>query len=612
MFKNGSKENSQKVAENSEIEKIFRKEAKPLEERVEQHQKKINNLIEIVSARFGEDVEDSNVNKKIQETIKDFTKKINNISDKNKEQYDKCIGLIYTNEEIINEIKNSLSEKDAEILELNKQLLDYLERNDELQKEFKEKFGETNKKIGKINYVGITNKFDKMLKEENKKLAVKVDGLYDDLKEKISSVRQDLYATEKSILKQVTNLSQLVDKNQSIINDVKSSFDEKGDDKVNVKEIAQALTNKIVEAKAETKRRFTQVEHIIADNTNKINDIKNFATQLDENKKALEDLNKKVTKQTNNFNGLVTANKGYFTHTDNIKKELADLNKKTQKTFELVYSNIEKSIKENNDTINAKIDELKNNELINESKKQTQELSTKLENNEQKYAKEKKDIEASINDIKKSFDSSIKAFEQEILDLKEKTNNFKQEGNNNSNIDDLKKSYDQYVKKVDTTLEKLTKSISAMQTKNTEGNKNLQIRIKNYIDAKNSKTINQINDAVNKLSLSFAEKEKLQQAQIEQLVNKKVKLIQKENEKLIKRQIEELNSSFGNNGIYSTNNLEPVTYGTQTKKKKSMFDFTDDSNLLMQSASSKKDLGGTKEEKPQILKFFYDDDDDIN
>ena len=612
MFKNGSKENSQKVAENSEIEKIFRKEAKPLEERVEQHQKKINNLIEIVSARFGEDVEDSNVNKKIQETIKDFTKKINNISDKNKEQYDKCIGLIYTNEENINEIKNSLSEKDAEILELNKQLLDYLERNDELQKEFKEKFGETNKKIGKINYVGITNKFDKMLKEENKKLAVKVDGLYDDLKEKISSVRQDLYATEKSILEQVTNLSQLVDKNQSIINDVKSSFDEKGDDKVNVKEIAQALTNKIVEAKAETKRRFTQVEHIIADNTNKINDIKNFATQLDENKKALEDLNKKVTKQTNNFNGLVTANKGYFTHTDNIKKELADLNKKTQKTFELVYSNIEKSIKENNDTINAKIDELKNNELINESKKQTQELSTKLENNEQKYAKEKKDIEASINDIKKSFDSSIKAFEQEILDLKEKTNNFKQEGNNNSNIDDLKKSYDQYVKKVDTTLEKLTKSISAMQTKNTEGNKNLQIRIKNYIDAKNSKTINQINDAVNKLSLSFAEKEKLQQAQIEQLVNKKVKLIQKENEKLIKRQIEELNSSFGNNGIYSTNNLEPVTYRTQTKKKKSMFDFTDDSNLLMQSASSKKDLGGTKEEKPQILKFFYDDDDDIN
>ena len=220
-------------------------------------------------------------------------------------------------------------------------------------------------------------------------------------------------------------------------------------------------------------------------------------------------------------------------------------------------------------------------------------------------------IEESVEKVKDSIDTSIDNVRKELLELKEETNTLKQ----NEDYDDLvelKKSYNQYVKKVDNAIEKLGKTIFAMQEKNTEGNKNLQVRIKKYIDNKNITTINQMNDIINKFGLSFKEREKIRQEEFEQLLNKKIKEIQKENEKLIKRQVEELNSSLLKNESYSANNSNlSANYNSDTKKSKKMYDFFDNSNYLMQSASSNKKIGSTKDEEPNILKFFFDDDEDI-
>ena len=356
----------------------------------------------------------------------------------------------------------------------------------------------------------------------------------------------------------------------------------------------------------------------------KINELAEQIKNIDANGKKYKDsYNNNLQSVKSTANTLIT----------NIKKDLSKLDEKTRKTFELVYENIEKNIKDSNDQLNAKIDELQNNmntqkqddlaidkiisknindlknEIISENKKHEEELYSKLNNNEEKYEKEIKDIESSLGEAKNNFDTSIQNIEQEILKLKETTNTLKLEEDNNSEVEDLKKNYNQYVKKVDITLEKLTKSVALMQEKNTEGNKNLQIRIKKYIDSKNLNTINQMNEMISKLSLSFGEREKLQNAEMEQMINKKIKEIQKENERLLKKRMEEMSQEVRINNSYS-NNIETIdNYKAPVKKKKNLYEPIDSDQMLKQSASNNKTLGGTKEGKSQILKFFYDDDD---
>ena len=185
------------------------------------------------------------------------------------------MGLIYTNEENITEMKNNLNEKDAQILEINKQFIDFLEQYEEQKKQLKEKFSDTNKKISKINYMGITGKFDKMQKEQNKKLTAKVDEVEDKFKEKMENIRQDLYSSEKSLLDKINGLNEIIINNQKVIDGLKNKKNNtnKTEDNVNAKEITEALSNKLKKIRTENIEAIEQIQKQVEEKGQAIKDL---------------------------------------------------------------------------------------------------------------------------------------------------------------------------------------------------------------------------------------------------------------------------------------------------------------------------------------------------
>ena len=75
MFKNGKEINSNGLSEKEELEQTYKQQLKLLNSKIQEQQNSIDKLVDFVSAKFGEDISDSKINKRI-ENLEDSVKKI--------------------------------------------------------------------------------------------------------------------------------------------------------------------------------------------------------------------------------------------------------------------------------------------------------------------------------------------------------------------------------------------------------------------------------------------------------------------------------------------------------------------------------------------------------
>ena len=142
---------------------------------------------------------------------------------------------------------------------------------------------------------------------------------------------------------------------------------------------------------------------------------------------------------------------------------------------------------------------------------------------------------------------------------------------NDSNLEHLKNEYDKYVVLVNNSLNKINETMVATQKKNIENSKNLQLKIKAYIDNKIKGIDNKsyVDEVISKLNLSIIEKEKLQKIEMEEIINKKLKEIQKENERILNKKIQEISNMLINQNVYnSSNNIDIIKEKPKQKKTK--------------------------------------------
>ena len=259
---------------------------------------------------------------------------------------------------------------------------------------------------------------------------------------------------------------------------------------------------------------------------------------------------------------------------------------------------------------NIKLEEkIKNTLLTSEQIKE--ELNEQIINNHDENKAELEKISETVENIKNEMQDTITTIGQKISKVKQEVASTL-ENHNNEDIELLKKDYNKYVTKVNNELAKISKDLLNAQKKNLEQNRNLQAKIKAYIDAKIEKINNsqETEEIINNLNLSMLEREKLQKLEMEELLNKKLKKIQKGNEELLNKKVEEMFSKLMKENSTDVrpepNNV--TFYEKPPKKKKNMYEVIDEEKILKRSASSKNPLPTEKERKAQILKFLYDDE----
>ena len=744
MFKNVKNNNEVEYVDKDEIEdteKTYKYHIKVFDGKLAEQQKKIEEIVDFISAKFGEDCLDSDINnqvKKLENSLAEVETKfkkyiegnsdilrgeidnknkkiydeIENIKKKKKNFYEKYFSELEKNENIINNLKELISQKDLQVAFLETKLDDFIKKNEEYKNTIKEEFKDTEKKIDKINYMGITRKFEKMLKDKYKSNDNEIDEIknsvnmnYDDLKslidinesnttEKINSIfEKELPEIRQSAMdfytelgnenvqnkNNIENIFKNINKNEDIINNINIKLKEQSDIIVkNENEINDKLKEQsdiITKNENEFNDKLKEQSDIITKNENEFNDkLKEQNDVITKNENyfniKIKEQNDIIIKNENKLNIKFDELKNQFENAldcgkDSLQKEMEQLKqsirqentksnlnndekfKNIVEATKITYGKLDKRIKEENsslkETVNLNknaITALKNNiqqdslntiqkienaensiELLYQSISSLEEKYNSVEQMkneliENKVNKEDNDnnlkkIGNTIKDIRFNFDKSINEVKKDIMQIKEDTNKIKLQEKTNNNSEEISKNYNQYVKKVENVIDKVNKSIINIQENNKEQNKNLQLKIKAYIDNRNTNTINQLKETINRLNLSIIEKEKAQKIEMEELLNKKIKEIQKENERILKKKIEELNNQTRNNfDEYNKNSISLINEYKPTKRgRKKIYDPVDDSINLKQTASNNKKLDMPKENKSQVLKFFFDDDD---
>lgn len=696
MFKNVKNNNEVEYVEKEELEdteKTYKYHIKIFDGKLAEQQKKIEEIVDFISAKFGEDCLDSDINnqvKEIEKNVSDLEEKfkkyiednsdilrtevdkknrkfydeIENINDVQTKFYEKYFAELENNEKQINELKEQISQKDLQVVFLETKLDDFIKKNEEYKNTIKEEFKDTDKKIDKINYMGITRKFEKMLKDKYKSNDNEIDEIkksltsnFDDLKnlidinesstsdkfniileKELPEIKQNTLAIysdlkDKSIQNKnnIENILKDLQKNEDIINSFNAKLKAQSDSISNSEKnlnlkigtIKSEVENTLNNNKENLQNVIKQLKQDIKQENIKanLNSDGKFKKLVEATKTAYGKLDNKIKEENASLKEIVNLNKNAITMLKNsMQQDSVNTIQKIENT-ENYINNFNQNINELNQNINSLeekyIDLNQNINGLEEKYTDFEKLKTDFEQN--KVDNEKNDnnfkiIEKTINDIKSNFDKSINDVKKEVVKIKEDTNKIKSQEKTNINTEEFSKNYNQYVKKVESVVEKLNKSIANIQEQNKEQNKNLQLKIKAYIDNRNTSTINQLKETINKLNLSIVEKEKAQKIEMEEVLNKKIKEIQKENERILKKKIEELSNQMRNNfNEYNQNNISLIDDYKPTKRgRKKIYDPVDDSINLKQTASNNKKLDMPKENKSQVLKFFFDDDDDIN
>lgn len=612
MFK---KEENINYISKEEVNKIYEYQKKLFDSKIEDQQKKIDDLVDYISVRFGDDLEKSDITKKlksiesdlkkikiqykndieeninilkkqIDETNKDTIQSFNNVNEKQTEITNKYSEFFQIYNTEADKITNELKERNNQILELYEYVQHYIKNEQDYKSDIRKQFEDTDKKIGKINYMGITGKFDKKLKEAKKDINNQIANTKKDIETLINEVQKD-------------NNENLINKLASIRLDIESN-----------KEILDKVDEKILD-------KITNINKDIQDNITGVEKLQNIVNNNnEENQKNIVNLNTNMA----NLNQQIESNSNTIKQIVNVinnnneennqkitafNTNIASLNEKIRNN-ENIAKRLESIVKNNNIKAVEKIDTLNTNiQTIQE------ELKAQIKSANNKNKNDIKNVKVLVDGINNSVNSSIENIEQDILTLREEIKNTLETNNiATGDIESLRKDYNKYILKMDKELSKISNAIISVQKKNNETNKNLQIKIKAYIDNKiaNINNTENIESIINKLNLSMEQKEKLQRAQMEQLLNKKLKEIQKENERILNKKIEEINNTIRNNRLYNNVNSTQISNDKPAHKKKNIYEVIDENQILKRSAASKSPIPTTKPGKSQILKFFYDEE----
>lgn len=646
MFKN-IKDNNLEFISRDELEKTYKYQTRLFDSKIEEQQKKINELIDFISARFGDEFTKSNISEKIQEVENDLqslkniyntsiqentsyikteienhkkhvNEELDHLNDTQIKSYNKYYKILEEKGKQIEDIKNTLQEKDTKIANINNKLEEYLKTNLDYKKILEDEFDAVDKKISKINYNGITTKFEKKVNEQNKIIESKISKLEEVTNNKVAGLKKDFELGNKISSDKIATLSTKIQTNISKIDEL--------DNKVTVTVLD---TNKDIK---NNEKKLNQLEEKINTNLSEITEKqKELLVKIEGNKENNNELSDDITKLYKSFQNTEEC-------INNIKIKLSECEenlKKESKNQDIVLGELEENINRKIDKSNETIDELnglaKSNKdtisqlnkkidtefnefkayILDENKKLKDNINIETNNKLNKNIQEIKSTVASFKNVKANMEYSINNIQKQILELKNNTNNNNDEQTIKSDFYEFKKEYNQYTRKVDSVLNKVNKSILNIQEQSKENNKNLQVKIKSYIDSKNSSTINELNEVINKLALSMAEKEKLQKIEMEEIFSRKLKEIQKENERILNKKIEEINNAMRKNFNYTkTNNMNIINREKNINNtRKNMYELIDSSKILKQTADTNKKFDEPKEKKSQILKFFYDDDD---
>lgn len=719
MFK-GNKEKDNNYISTEEVDKIYEFQKKAFNAQIAEQDKKIEELVDYVSARFGEDISNSNVETRLK-NIENNLQEIQINYKTNLEQMTKSIKkeIEKENKKITTDNISVGKEDNKKISNLDQKLQQHIEDEELYKKEIEKEFKNTNQKISKINYLGITSKFDKKIKEECGKINGQIKEIKDQTEEDITKLGeqfldnlkqvhekyqasgeeilklQNMFVTEnEKVIAEIENNENrvvaldegLTDKIEDINKDLQkiensvTNLDKKlikeisivNENSQNIQNSANNLEEKLLKEIQETNTKLKnnelvvkKIDKTLSDKTEKINlKVKENETATNRLDKKIEAINAKTQNNEMTIVGLEAKWTKQNEQTREAINKLKDISKNknikleekikladekliaTQEEINSIRENLDIQIEtvkqeannkyiqfetDTNEKIDTKLQEVvakienPKNEIskINNSLKQIKkdtlletekikdQLNEQIINSQNENKSELENIAGAVENIKGEMEETITAIGQEISNLKQevKTN---LENHDNTDIEILKKDYNKYVTKMNNELAKISKDLINAQKKNLEQNRNLQVKIKAYIDAKIEKSSNteKVEGLINDLNLSILEREKLQKLEMEELLSKKLKEIQKENERILNKKIEEISSRLiRENSINTRQKPNNVTLYEETpKKKKNMYELIDEEQILKRSAASKNPLSTTKEGKSQILKFFYDDE----
>lgn len=597
MFKN-SKDNNDNFINKEELDKAYKHQEKLFNSKIEEQQNQINELVDYISAKFGEDYKKSDVNIK----IKDLEDAINKANEGNINVFHEYNEQFAKNKKEIKELKEIIDKKDEKIAELNKTLEKYSNENQEYKKQIAGQFEDTNKKISKINYLGITSKFDRKLKEENEKLKDRIQKLNKEIDEYVFLTKQAMIEGQEGIKKcnnEITGLNTIIANNNDMLD--KKLLENNKNMETRISEIEKQTSSKVLE-----------LSKNIVDNINNIEEkLKSETLRIDrKTDSTLVDLNNRFNTEKNSTKALL----------DSFKTDLTT--KLTQND-----ENTTKKMKRIVTIVSSQGDELKNkitivnkslNSFVNDSKEYNSNIASKISGQEEKANTKFDDINLVLDKYNKDVNAMQEQFGKKIEEISNNLLTFKKEldknsKNNSSDIElnTIKKGQNEFATKVSKQLNTLQNELSEAKKKNVENIKKLKLSVKTYVDKKmissNTGGIKGVDEIVDKLNLSMAEKEKIRKKENEEFLSRKIKEIQKENERILSKKIEELNQMFKNESQMTSTNDDNYTVNVIRPKKK-IYDILDEGTMLQQAASSNKDLK-TKEGKSQLLKIFYDDDD---
>lgn len=602
------------------------------------------NRVVVLDERLTEEIEsvdedlqkiEKSINKLDNKLIKEIETVNSNLQNTKKQldaKYSKEIGNVQN----IKNIANDLEEKFlSEIQGINEKIKNNDKISNELDKiclEVKENAAVTNKldkklakEVEKINISlknndTLVNNLDKRVTDEIEKVNANmlsdqknVNDLGQQIKDEIGQLKIKIEQNEAILKKQENKLKEVKDCERQTNEDVIKQLEEKLSKEIlTISNDVQSNEMAIVGLEGNWTKKIEQTKEAI----NKLKDIaKNKNIKLEEKIKVTGE------KITATQEELKTIEANLETQLESIKQQNNDkyvqLEEKTSKEIETKIQEAVENIGNSQDQmskINTYLKQIKKETLIGTEKIKS-ELNEQITNNYNENKTELENISESVEDIKTEMENSITTIGKEILKIKKEVK-ASLENQGNEDIELLKKDYNKYVTKINNELAKISKDLLNAQKKNSEQNRNLQVKIKSYIDAKVDQinNVGNIEDLINDLTFSILEREKKQKLELEEWLDKKLKAIQKENERLLNKKIEEISSKLIRDNITNTRTKpNNVTFYEEmpVKKKKSMYDIIDEDQILKRSASSKRQSLPTKEERSQILKFFYDEEDEF-
>lgn len=547
MFKN-SKDKEVNYISAEEVEKMYEFQKKSFEAKLLDQQKKIDELTDYISARFGEKVVDSDIGsrlnefeetiKKIENTYKNNLKK--NAKDLKKEleketqkiatelndnQTEWYFKFLQKNEEDNEKIQNLLAKKEEnseKIANLDNLIKTHIEESTENKKEMQEELKNTKQKINKINYAGITSKCDKKIKEECLKLNEKIEEMNNKNKEKRTNM-EECFAKE--------------------IEQLRSHLQTSSDEMIKLQELFVNENEKTNETK-------------------------------EKHSKNISEINEKITEITGNFNGRLN--------------ELELITKKEINEQKTNTENIDSAIEIINSTMGQ------NYEIIG------QELLKLKEETKLNLEKSKNNI-TNIEILKKDYNKYVTKMNNELNKLSKSIVNVQKKSlETNQNLQVKIKGYiDNKIIKIDNT-KKIENLINNLNISTQEREKTQKLQIEEIIN--NLDLTIRAREKAQKLEMEelFNKKLKAIQKENERILQKKIEEV---SSKFIKE------NTASENVFNEDINPNKVTFYTESpKNKKNIYEFIDNNQVLRKTAKSKGNLEYPEEGKTQKIKFFYDEE----